>query len=384
MCPFLYAQGTVTGQMASRTFTPSRLVAVALVVLAAAWILSGQLGGHTEKAPAPAKTAASTIPVQRVGVAAATPEQHKREVVLSCITKADHSASAVARASGVITDLKVTRGSKVRANDVIATISDEGRTASVAQAKAALDQAQLDYETKSKLIASGDVSRNTLASLQSAVAGAQAALAASQAEADRAFIRAPIDGTVDTVPVQLGQALQIGNEVATIVDPNPMLAVGAVNESRRTELKVGQPATVRFIDGAIVSGTIDFVSLSAEAATRTYRVEATMTNTDASIPDGVTCEMTVTLTSQEATAIPRSALVFSDAGQLGVRVADESNTVHFVPVGLVDDGRESVWVSGIEKPTRVIVVGQDFVKDGDVVEAVSAAAASAPKQQPPA
>ncbi len=89
-----------------------------------------------------------------------------------------------------------------------------------------------------------------------------------------------------------------------------------------------------------------------------------MDNADAAIADGVTCEMTVNLAAQVATAIPRSALIFSDAGQLGVRVAGNDNKVKFMPVAMVDDGRESVWVSGIDKPTRVIVVGQDFVKDG--------------------
>jgi hypothetical protein len=44
-------------------------------------------------------------------------------------------------------------------------------------------------------------------------------------------------------------------------------------------------------------------------------------------------------------------------------------------------------VTGISKASRVIVVGQDFVKDGDKVEAVSAAEAEAPPtatEQPPA
>ena len=40
-------------------------------------------------------------------------------------------------------------------------------------------------------------------------------------------------------------------------------------------------------------------------------------------------------------------------------------------------------MTGIEGATRVIVVGQDFVKDGDPVEAVSAADAE-DNQEPPA
>ena len=68
--------------------------------------------------------------------------------------------------------------------------------------------------------------------------------------------------------------------------------------------------------------------------------------------------------------MPRSALVFSDDGRLGVRIVDADNRVQFVPVDFVDDARDVIWLTGLDKATRVIVVGQDFVKDGDVVEAV--------------
>jgi multidrug efflux system membrane fusion protein len=83
--------------------------------------------------------------------------------------------------------------------------------------------------------------------------------------------------------------------------------------------------------------------------------------------------MSIALEPMQAAAVPRSALVFSDEGRLGIRIADEKSQARFVPVDIVDDGREAVWVSGIDQPVRVIVVGQDFVKEGDTVEAVSAA-----------
>ena len=82
--------------------------------------------------------------------------------------------------------------------------------------------------------------------------------------------------------------------------------------------------------------------------------------------------------------MPRSALVFSDAGALGVRVANSSNKAAFVPVEVVDDSGQVVWVTGVDKATRVIVVGQDFVKEGDPVDAVTAADAAKATAEPPA
>jgi multidrug efflux system membrane fusion protein len=368
-------------------FKLSRIIAVALVLGAAAWIFSSQLAPETEEpaaAAAPAKTVPD-IPVQKVGITTATPEKHQQKVILSCTTQADRRSWAVARGAGIVVELKVRRGSPIRAGNVIAAISDEGRVSAVKQAEALLQQRQADLDVNRQLIERGDSPRNTLPGLEAAVAAAEAALAAAKAEADKSFIKSAVDGIVDSVPVEVGQAVQPGAQIAEVVGPDPMLAVGAVSERQRGHLVVGQNASVRFIDGAVRNGTVSFVSLSADKATRTYAVEARMPNPDAAIADGVTCEMTVLLDPVEASPVPRSALVFSDDGRLGVRIADEKNQAQFMPISIVEDGREMVWVSGLKGSARVIVVGQDYVKDGDPVEAVAAAEASpASKTEPPA
>lgn len=361
--------------MAAKFFRPSRLISVALVIAAGAWILSGvyEPNAGEESQPSAAEASAEPqIPIQKVGVTTATPEEHSRTIILSCVTEADHRASAVARGAGVVIDLRVSRGRQIRAGEVMALLSDEGRASAVGQAQALLDQRIAEYNANKRLIDRGSAPQNDLPALESAVAAARAALAAAQAEADRSSVKAPIDGVVDAVPIQLGQAVQVGTDIAVVVDPDPMLAVGQVSEARRGSLEKGQAAEVRFIDGSKVAATVRFVGLSADKATRTYPVEAEMANADAAIGDGVTCEMAVRLAPIEATAVSRSALVFSDDGRLGVRVADADNKAKFMPVDLVDDGREVVWVTGLTGATQVIVVGQDFVTDGDQVEAVSA------------
>jgi len=366
--------------MASSIFKPSRILSVLIILAAAGWIASGMLTPEASQEPPPVdKPAEEPKPVaQRVSVSTAIPQQHQRQVTLSCNTKADHSSVAVARGGGVIVDLNVDRGSEVHAGDVVAKLSDEGRQAAVKQTQALLDQRRAEYEANKKLIESGNSPKLQLPSLEAAVAAAEAALSIATSEADRAVIRSPLDGVVTSVPVEVGQAIQPATAIAEIIDPDPMLAIGAVSERERGHLKVGQEATVRFIDGREVRGSVSYVGLSADSATRTYPVETTISNADASIPDGVTCEMVVDAAPIEAASIPRSALVFSDDGELGVRYADDESRVGFMPVSIIDDGRESVWVTGIDRATQVIIVGQDFVKEGDLVEAVSAIAAVEP------
>lgn len=358
--------------MASGLFKPSRIISVVILLAAVGWIASGTFApsedaSHSGEAAPPE---APAIPIQKVTVAPAAPADHRRQITLSCTTEADDSSVAVARAAGVITALDVDRGDQVEAGQVLATLSDEGRSSALLQAQALLDQRVAEYDANKALIDKGQAPKNQLPALEAAVAAARAAVAAAEAEAEKSSIRSPTAGIVQAVPVQVGQAIQPGAEIASVVDPDPMLAVGAVSERERGNVRVGQTATMRFIDGTTRTGTIDYVGVSADPATRTYPVQALMANTDGAIGDGVTCEMAVETDAIVAFSVPRSALVFSDEGGLGVRVVDAESRVQFVPITIVDDAIGSVWVTGIEGPARVIVVGQDFVRDGDQVEAV--------------
>ena len=55
----------------------------------------------------------------------------------------------------------------------------------------------------------------------------------------------------------------------------------------------------------------------------------------------------------------------------GVRTVGGDSKVGFVPVSIVEDDQNFMWLSGMPDGTRVIVQGQDFVREGNVVEAVA-------------
>jgi multidrug efflux system membrane fusion protein len=64
---------------------------------------------------------------------------------------------------------------------------------------------------------------------------------------------------------------------------------------------------------------------------------------------------------------------FASNGDIGVRTVDQNGVVGFVPVKIIEDEQTVMWVDGIASDTRVIVQGQDFVREGQHVEAVAAA-----------
>ena len=87
--------------------------------------------------------------------------------------------------------------------------------------------------------------------------------------------------------------------------------------------------------------------------------------------------MAILLAAVAATSVPRSALTFSSAGDLGVRTVDPNGIVGFIPVNVIEDEHTTMWVGGVPNDARVIVQGQDFVREGQHVEAVAAAEYSA-------
>ena len=207
----------------------------------------------------------------------------------------------------------------------------------------------------------------------------------AEAERERGFVRAPWSGIVNDVPVEIGQAAFSfqGREIAQIVALDPILAVVEVAERKMGGLKLGDEGDIRLVTGAVAKGKIRFISRSASAATRTYRVDIEIPNPDAAIPDGITTEVSIPLSAVPAVRVPRSALTFASGGDLGVRIVDAGDKVMFVPVTVVEDEQQTMWVGGVAEGARIIVQGQDFVREGQKVEPVEAEAPKeAPKETP--
>jgi multidrug efflux system membrane fusion protein len=355
----------------------SRITALGLVAAATAWIVSGHLLPR-ESAEVSAAIRTNEQEAKkpfRVGVTQTSVVPHSRKLVLSGRTEADRRVTVTARTGGVLTELRVRRGSKVKAGDIIAVLSDEARESQVAQARSLVVQRQAELNAKKPLIASGAMPKLDGVNAEALLDAAKAALASAEAELDRGVIRAPWDGVVSDLTVEVGKAAFsfAGADLCTIVALDPMLAVVEVSERRLSGVKIGDMADVRLVTGATVRGKVRFVSPTASQTTRTYRIEIELPNADGAIPDGITAEVSIPLAPVAATSVPRSALTFASNGDIGVRTVDRNGLVGFVPVRIIEDEQTVMWVDGIANGARVIVQGQDFVREGQHVEAVAAA-----------
>src|SRR6185295_19987358 len=91
----------------------------------------------------------------RVAVATTSVVPHSRKLTIAGRTEAEKRVMVTARTGGVLTELRVKRGSTVKEGDVIAVLSDDARAAQVAQAESLVTQRRAELDAKRRLILSG-------------------------------------------------------------------------------------------------------------------------------------------------------------------------------------------------------------------------------------
>jgi multidrug efflux system membrane fusion protein len=351
------------------------LAAATVFALSAAWVLTGEIstvGSASRAETKPAEKAAPAAPARTVAVVRPPHLMHARAIRISGQTEADKRASLAVRWGGIVARKAVEQGDWVKKGDLIIGLDGGEKEAAAEMAKQVLAQRQAEADAARRLAKTGNIAKLSLDNAMSALAAAQSQLKAALADIERTEVLAPFDGLVDRIDAEQGSYVQANAVVATILALDPVIAVGEVSERDIGAIRIGDKADVKFIDGKSVTGRIRYMSRDASPQTRTFRVEVAIPNPDHSIPAGMTAEITLYGTPVDATILPRSVVTLDAKGDLGIRVVGPDDKASFHPIELVDDMPDGLALAGIPKDARVIVKGQDLVKDGDTVNPVEA------------
>lgn len=350
----------------------------ALIVLAAsaAWVATGEFSSvgseaaeaekEAPKAEAPAKL------LRTVAVVKAPQADHARVIRVSGLTEADKRATLASRAGGIITELPVAQGQHVESGALILSLDAAARRAGVETAKQVLVQREAETKAIERLAKAGSVAKLQVDNARSGLAAAKSQLETAQSELDAVQVVAPFAGVIDRLNVEKGSSVAQGAQVAVLLSLDPVIAAGEISERNLGYVKVGDPASIKLVSGWSAEGKIRYISREANPATRTFRVEVAVANTELKIPAGMTAEISISADKVLATYLPRSVITLGPKGDLGVRLADDANVVKFLPIDLIDDTEKGLVLAGIPAGARIIVAGQDLVSDGDTVNAVEA------------
>lgn len=362
------------------TLPRSWLLPLSLALIVVLWVWSGDWGDDPDTSLAPsAGASSSTLPRVRVRDSEARPMTS--QLTLQGRTVAERTVLLRAETHGVVQEVKVERGARVKESALLVKLAVDDRQVRLQEARSALAQARAEFDASAALKKRGYQADTEVARAQAALDAAAAAVRLAELELARVVVQSPIAGVVNERHVELGTFLDRGDPIVTIVDLDPIRVVGQVSERYLGQIRKGAVGTARFIEGTSVYGVVRYVGRVASESTRTFPVELEVPNPDERIIEGVTAELSLPIDLVKAHRVSASALTLSDSGQLGIMAVDDDKKVVFHEVQILGDSPEGLWLGGLPPTLRLVTLGQEFVRPGQQVEPVAAedsAAAGAP------
>ncbi len=267
-------------------------------------------------------------------------------------------------------------------------LAEEGlRVAEASRRQACIerDRARRELARKRKLAEQAIVSEDLLDQLESASEVASASCNAATAEADRAraqiaaieveleklVIRAPFDGVIAEVPVEVGEwitpspPLLTAPAVVDVIDPTSFYVSAPMDEVDSAAIRSGQPAKVSVDSrpGASFAGKVVRVApyvLDIEAQNRTVEIEVELDDSEIAetLLPGTSADVEVVLEARDSVLrLPTSALL---EGNHALVVRDGRLVEQPVELGL----RNWDWAEIREglSPEQAVVISLDRVE----------------------
>jgi membrane fusion protein, multidrug efflux system len=155
------------------------------------------------------------------------------------------------------------------------------------QTKAEYEYQQREYARLLNLFERNVATKSELDTIKKIRDKTRALLDVQRARMERLTVVAPIAGTLNSLPAEVGEFVGPGQAVAQIVDMETVKVVVDVPEKDIGYLSIGQNATVTSARGKVIRrGEITYISELADPAARTTRVEITVQNKDRAFRSG--------------------------------------------------------------------------------------------------
>lgn len=278
--------------------------------------------------------------------------------------------------------------------------------ADISRARSEVQLAEVEFGRAQRLNADGALSRQDLDNARNRLEVAQASqraatesLRAAQSELQRATatfeqaqaqvnvnqdslsltqVVAPVAGLVGDVPVQVGDFVNAGQTLTTIIQNQELALRVQVPSSRSDQLRLGLPVELLSPEtgASVATGSLSFISPDVDGAVQSILVKARFPNETGNLRDGQFVRARLIWDTTSALLIPTVA-VSRVAGQSFVFVVanettEDGQTLRVasqrpVQLGSIQDGQYQV-ISGLEPGDEVIVSNILQLQDGVPVE----------------
>jgi len=366
------------------------VLALSLALLAAgAYLLSGRIRARPQvgAAPKPALTV-STVRPQTMDL--------PRRLVANGNVAAWQEAIVGSEAAGLrLTEVRVNVGDKVRAGDVLAIFAAESVQADLAQATAALMEAEAAAADAANNAArartlqdSGALSTQQInqftTSAQTArarVEAARAALATQRLRLRHTRVLAPDDGVISARGATVGAVVPAGAELFRMIRQGRLEWRAEVAAGELGTIQPGVPVMVTAPDGATVAGRVRMVAPTVELQNRTALVYVDLPPVaGGALPlrAGMYARGEFDLGSARGLTVPQQVVVVRDGFSYVFRLNADSRVSQIKVRTGRRQGERLEILEGITPDALLVMDGAGFLNDGDLVRRADGASAAGP------
>lgn len=285
----------------------------------------------------------------------------------------EKKSNLAAQNSGLIQKVNFKVGQSINAGETLVKVDTEVLEAQIDSANANLniaikqeENSSKDYERYKKLLETKSITQKEfddalLKSKESSsnVTALKAKLKELKIQKEKKDIKAPFNGVIVKKDVEIGQWVNAGSSIATLVNTAEVSFMFNVPLNVANALKVGDIYDVS-INNKIIKAKIDAVIPNGDKLTRTFPVKFVATIKDDFVYEGQ--EVTVKLSKnakKQALILPRDAVI-KRFGMDVVFAIDDKNTANMIPVKIVGYMGKKTAVAA-----QGLVEGMDIVSKGN-------------------
>ena len=270
---------------------------------------------------------------------------------------------------GKVSSKTFEKGKFYKAGSQLVLVDPEDKIAKLKEMEALLNQRKKEYEVAEKLFEKGFRSEVKLSESRTNFENALALFEKSQVELNNTKILTPFDSTIEDSYVELGDYVKKGDNIAKIVDLDPIFIKINVTENEIDNLRLNQKTLIKISDKSY-KGHINYISKTSDPLTRNFKVEIQINNANKKIISGLSSEVIVNLSEEDAYLIPSSLISLDNQGKIGVKVVKEKK-VSFLTVDIISDTGNGYWINSNSNKNledyMLITQGHEYVIEGENV-----------------
>lgn len=262
-------------------------------------------------------------------------------------------------------------GQRVKKGDVLVEMTDDEEHALLQEARAALGEAQRQYERVKSLAKTNLATESLLDERRQAFDSAQAKLAATQSRLDDRLILAPFDGVVGLRNISAGTLVTPGTALTTLDDDSVMKLDISIPALFLDAVAPGLTVTAKTRERAgEFTGRVTAVDSRIDPVTRSITVRAVIDNPERLLRPGML--MTVNLQKEETLALmlPEEALLQEGFRSFVYRINRDSEPLTVTKQEVQTGPRRLgsiVITAGLNPGDQVVTHGILRLRDGNPV-----------------